>query len=234
MDSRVSAKARLGPLRFARTIVGAAAYPAVAFVGAWRLDWPRGWIYLVLFVAVTLAGVTLVDRTNPGLMAARSRGMRQDTKGFDRLFYAGFIPLMVVYPLLAGLDGGRFAWAPLPAWTAWLGVVLFVAGSGFTTWAMVVNRHAEGTVRIQSDRGHAVVTDGPYRFVRHPIYVGTIAGLPAAALVLGSGWALLPMALIVALFVWRTALEDSTLRRELAGYADYAAATPYRLVPGIW
>ncbi len=234
MSNIQRAAAPLGGFRFLRTTVGSAIYPAIAFVGAGRLDWPRGWSYLVLFVAVTLVGVTIVDRANPGLLAARSRGMRKDTKGFDRIFYLFFIPLMVSYPLLAGLDAVRFAWAPLPVWTVWPGVVLFLVGSALTTWSLIVNRHAEGTVRIQSDRGHAVVTDGPYRTVRHPIYVGTIVGLPAVALVLGSAWALLPMVLIVVLFVWRTALEDRTLKQELAGYADYARTTPFRLVPGIW
>jgi len=68
-------------------------------------------------------------------------------------------------------------------------------------------------VRVQSDRGHKVCSDGPYRFVRHPGYVGVLAG---------------------ALLVVRTALEDRTLRTALAGYADYAARVRYRLAPGIW
>lgn len=234
MDNPVRIDARPGALKLARSIVGSAVFPAIAFVGAGRLDWPRGWLYGVLFVAVAVAGTQIVERANPGLMAARSRGFRKDTKGFDRVFYVLFLPLMAIYPLLAGIDAVRFVWAPLPWWTVWPGILLFAAGSAFTTWALVVNRHAEGTVRIQSDRGHAVVSDGPYRFVRHPIYVGTIVGLPAVALVLGSAWALVPMVLIVVLFVWRTAREDRTLRQELAGYEAYARRTSYRLVPGIW
>ena len=220
--------------RVIRAAVSSAIFPAIAFLGAGRLDWPRGWLYLGLFVVVTMVGVVIVDRANPGLLAARSRGFRKDTKGFDKVFYALFIPLMVVYPLLAGIDAIRFTWAALPEWTIWPGVVLLLAGSAFTTWSLVVNRHAEGTVRIQSDRGHVVVTTGPYRFVRHPIYVGTIVGLPPVALVLGSAWAFVPMALVIVSFVWRTAMEDCALRRELAGYEDYARVTRYRLVPGIW
>ncbi len=228
------AETPLDALKLIRTLAGSAVFPAIAFVGAGLLDWPRGWLYAVLFVAVALAGTQVVDRANPGLLKARARGFRKDTKGFDRVFYAFFLPLMVIYPLLAGIDAVRFAWAPLPAWTVWPGVLLFLLGSAFTTWALVVNRHAEGTVRIQSDRQHTVVTGGPYRIVRHPIYVGTIVGLPAVALVLGSAWALVPMVLIVIAFVWRTALEDRTLRQELAGYADYAQTTRYRLLPGVW
>jgi protein-S-isoprenylcysteine O-methyltransferase Ste14 len=234
MTDPAPAQAASAILKYVRTLLGSALYPAIAFVGAWRVDWPRGWLYLFVFVTVTVVGMSIVDKANPELLAARRRGFRKDTKGFDKVFYALFVPLMVIYPLLAGLDAGRYAWSPLPGWTVPLGIALFVAGSAVTTWAMAVNHHAEGTVRIQSDRAHAVVTDGPYRFVRHPIYVGTIAGLPAVALVLGSGWALVPMALVAVLFVWRTALEDRALRRELAGYDDYVRMTPFRLVPGIW
>ena len=234
MNTSISAEAPFGVFKFIRTAAGSAVFPAIAFLGAGRLDWPRGWLYLVLFVAAAVTGTLIVDRANPGLLAARSRGMRKDTKGFDRVFYLFFIPLMVVYPLLAGLDAVRFSWAPLPAWTVWPGVILFLLGSALTTWALVVNRHAEGTVRIQSDRGHTVVSDGPYRTVRHPIYVGTIVGLPAVALVLGSAWAFAPLFLVVIAFVWRTALEDRALQKELAGYEDYAGATRYRLLPGIW
>jgi protein-S-isoprenylcysteine O-methyltransferase Ste14 len=234
MNDAPRAEAGLGVLKLARTIVGSAIFPAIAFVGAGTLAWPRGWIYAVLFVAAAVGGTQIVDRANPGLLAARQRGFRKDTKGFDKVFYIFFLPLMVIYPLLAGIDAVRFSWAPLPAWTVWPGALLFLAGSALTTWALVVNRHAEGTVRIQSDRGHTVVTDGPYAHVRHPIYIGTIVGLPAVALVLGSAWAFVPMVLVVIAFVWRTAMEDRALQKELPGYEDYAATTRYRLVPGIW
>ena len=234
MDNPVRTDAGFGALKFARTIAGSAIFPAIAFLGAGRLDWPCGWLYAALFVGVTVVGIVIVERANPGLMAARARGLRKDTKGFDKVFYALFIPLMVAYPLVAGLDAVRYSWAPLPWWAVWPGVLLLLVGSALTTWSMVVNRHAEGTVRIQRERGHAVVTSGPYRIVRHPIYVGTALGLLAVALVAGSAWAILPLILIVMLFVWRTAMEDRALRQELAGYEDYAKATPYRLVPGFW
>jgi protein-S-isoprenylcysteine O-methyltransferase Ste14 len=214
--------------------VGSGFYVALAFLGAGSLDWNRGWLYAVVFVGVSVAGSLIVRFASPGLLEERAKGIRKDTKPFDRLFYALFLPVVLFYPFLAGLDAERFSWAPLPWWTIYPGVLCFLAGSLITTWTMVVNRHAETTVRIQSDRSHAVVTNGPYTVVRHPMYVGTLLGLPGAALMLGSGWALLPMALIMMLFVWRTAREDRALRQELAGYEDYAAITHHRLVPGLW
>lgn len=221
-------------VRSARAVVGSAAYAALPFIGAWRFDWPRGWIYAAVFVAVSVLGSVVVQLSNPRVLEARAQGLRKDTKPFDRQFYGLFVPLIVAYPLLAGVDGGRLLWAPLPEWTIAVGLVLFLGQSIVGTWALIVNVHAEGAVRIQEDRDHVVVRKGPYRVVRHPMYAGIILGLPAAALVLGSGWAFVPVALIVGLFIWRTVREDETLTQELPGYTDYARETKYRLVPGIW
>ena len=219
-------------VRLTRAAAGSAVYAAVAFLGAGRIDWIRGWVYAAVFVAVSVVGSLVVHRANPGLLEKRAKGIRKDTKAFDKAFYLMFLPLVLIYPLLAGMDAVRFGWAPLPWWTVMPGALLFLMSSAFGTWTMVVNAHAETTVRIQDN--HAVVTGGPYRIVRHPMYVGTMMGLPGTALMLGSGWAMVPMAFIMMLFVWRTALEDRALRRELAGYEDYARITRYRLVPGIW
>jgi protein-S-isoprenylcysteine O-methyltransferase Ste14 len=219
-------------VRLIKTALGSALYAGLAFLGAGRLAWPRGWLYAAVFIAVSLVGTLIIQLANPSLLEARAKGVRKDTKPFDKRFYLLFLPLIVFYPLLAGLDAGRFAWAPLPGWTAIAGASLFVLGSVLGTWTMVVNAHAETTVRLQ-DEQH-LVTGGPYRFVRHPMYLGTLIGLPGTALMLGSGWALVPMTVIVLLFVWRTAREDQTLARELAGYAAYSKTTRDRLLPGVW
>jgi protein-S-isoprenylcysteine O-methyltransferase Ste14 len=99
---------------------------------------------------------------------------------------------------------------------------------------MLTNEFFSRDVRIQEDRGHAVVSDGPYRLVRHPGYAGFIVATLATPLVLGSLWALIPAALATAGLVVRTALEDRTLKEELDGYREFAQQTRYRLLPGIW
>jgi protein-S-isoprenylcysteine O-methyltransferase Ste14 len=218
-------------IRLFKSLLGSAFYAALVFLGAGRLHWPRGWIFAGVFIGISVAGSLIVELANPGLLAARAKGMRKDTKPFDRTFYRLFLPLMLLYPLVAGLDV-RLAAAPLPDWTIWLGTALFVAGSALGAWTMIVNRYAESTVRIQSE--HKVITTGPYALVRHPMYLGTLIGLPATALIPGSAWALLPAALIAIAFVWRTAREDAVLHQELDGYDAYTARTRYRLVPGVW
>jgi protein-S-isoprenylcysteine O-methyltransferase Ste14 len=110
----------------------------------------------------------------------------------------------------------------------------FILGIVLMTWILRVNPFAETTVRIQMDRGQTVVTSGPYRFVRHPMYVGAFLMYLGMPLVLGSVGALTLGAAIVALMIWRTSREDLTLRQELPGYEEFTKRTRYRLLPGVW
>jgi protein-S-isoprenylcysteine O-methyltransferase Ste14 len=99
---------------------------------------------------------------------------------------------------------------------------------------MSANRFYSRFVRIQRERGHTVVSSGPYRYVRHPGYVGQMTFSLASPLALGSLWALIPGGLFALRLVVRTALEDKTLRVELGGYREYVAHVRYRLLPGVW
>jgi len=122
----------------------------------------------------------------------------------------------------------------MPLWLQAAGFALVLAGSAITNVAVAANRFFSALIRIQSDRGHQVVETGPYRFVRHPGYLGSLVHMPGAALALGSPRALLLVLVVCAVLVVRTALEDRTLRAELDGYADYATRVRYRLLPGVW
>jgi protein-S-isoprenylcysteine O-methyltransferase Ste14 len=176
----------------------------------------------------------IVRRFNAPLMEARAKWRREDTKRFDKVFLAVFLPLTFIQPAVAGLDAVRFGWSSMPFGLMYAGAVLFALAMVLIAWTMAVNRYAETSVRIQTDRGHTVIASGPYRAVRHPMYVGAILMYVATPLILGSVWALAVSGLMIVLFIWRTALEDRTLRRELSGYEAYAARTRYRLLPGLW
>jgi len=102
------------------------------------------------------------------------------------------------------------------------------------TWAMIADRFFSSRVRIQTERGHTVVSGGPYRFVRHPGYVGIVLGWVASPVFFSSYWAAIPAVLAIIVAVARTALEDRTLRAELPGCLDYAQIVRCRLVPGMW
>jgi len=210
--------------------------PMVLFIAAGRLDWVWGWVYVGIVVFFTLISRIAVIRTNPDLIAERARSLdREDVKGWDRLI---LFFLLLIGPLammiVAGLDE-RFGWSPQILLTPRLvALAVMVLGYIVSTWAMAVNRYYSAVVRIQKDRDQTVVTDGPYRFVRHPSYAaGNVASLMIPIL-LGSLWAFIPCGLGVLLTIIRTALEDKTLLEELDGYAEYAQQVRYRLLPGVW
>jgi protein-S-isoprenylcysteine O-methyltransferase Ste14 len=209
-------------------------WASILFASAGRLDWKRGWAAFAVYMLTILGIGVLARRFNPGLMSVRAKPKYKQTQSFDRLFYRIFLPLTYIQVAVAGLDAVRYRWLPLPLWCALPGVLLFVSAMGLIGWVMAMNHFAEATVRIQSERNHAVVSSGPYRIVRHPMYVGMILMYPATALMFGSGWAMAVAALILVLIVWRTALEDRFLFQNLQGYPEYAAHTRYRLIPGIW
>lgn len=205
------------------------------FGGAGLLRWNRGWICTALYLGSMIVTGVFVRKWNPGLLEHRQRGMvHKETRPFDRVFLALFLPLAAVLPAVAGMDAVRFGWNPMPFWTVYPGIGLFAVSALLIGWVMMRNPHAETSVRIQTERRHAVVSLGPYSYVRHPMYVGLILMYASQALILGSMWALAIAALIAVLFLWRTAMEDRTLRQELPGYEQYTSATRYRLMPGIW
>lgn len=206
---------------------------ALLFGGAGQVTWRRGWICTILYLGAFYSSRAVLERLNPGLLEQRQTAIRDDTKPFDRLFLRLLLFLTIVQPLVAGLD---FRWngTSMPVWTIYPGIASFIGAAILVTWVLVRNPHAESSVRIQSDRGHRVIVSGPYRFIRHPMYAGLIQLHQSIALILGSTWTIALAALITILFLWRTVLEDQTLRRELPGYEEYATVTRYRLMPGLW
>lgn len=204
------------------------------FGAAGRLDWWRGWVSVVLYLGSVVAVLTIVRRKNPGLLEARSKFRSGDARRFDVVFFALFLPLATLHPAVAGFDAVRFRWTAMPASAAAAGALVFGFGAALIVWSMSSNPFAETIVRIQNDRGHKVVTRGPYSYVRHPMYVGIVGTELGLPLVWGSWWALAVGVAMSVLLVARTALEDRTLRQELGGYEDYATGTRYRLLPGVW
>jgi protein-S-isoprenylcysteine O-methyltransferase Ste14 len=220
-------------MRFGMIAVTLIVQAALLFGGAGRLDWPWAWVYLGISLATVLINGTIMLHTSPETIA--ERGRPKEMQGWDKAVSGvGGTAMYLALPLVAGLDA-RFGW------TRDLGVIWHVAGAvvltvgfGLTAWAMISNAYFSTAVRIQMDRGHTVCRRGPYRFVRHPGYVGMALQSLGMPFLLGSLWALLPALAAAIPMVIRTRLEDRMLHAELPGYQDYAQEVRYRLIPGIW
>ncbi|QIO51135.1 MULTISPECIES: methyltransferase family protein [Rhizobium] len=206
---------------------------AALFWPAGTFDWPRGWIFLGLFLVLTCVAVIWIRRTNPELFAARSR-YQKGTKPWDAVVATLTIILFAVILPVGAFDDGRFHWAPQPDWVVFIGYLLMTLGYLGLTWAQSANRHFEPTVRIQTDRDHKVIDTGPYALIRHPGYATAIVLSAGMALSLGSLYALIPACLLVIVLFGRTLGEEAELRKGLEGYADYMVRVRWRWIPGVW
>lgn len=203
--------------------------------GTWAWSW--AWAYSAVSALGWAVLSVVVARENPELMnerGKRTKDMTVGTKRWDLILLSLYSLLLFVTPLTAGLDY-RNGWsAESSPVIKVIGLALLAIGFIPLTWAMAANRFFEPTVRIQTQRGHQVADRGPYRFVRHPGYLGLVLHFLSLPIALGMWAALIPALVGVAVYVIRTALEDRTLQEELPGYAEFAQRTRYRLFPGIW
>lgn len=213
----------------AKLAVIESALAAILFGAAGRLDLP--WFWLLLATHAVLIGVGM-KRMDPDLIKERRR---PGPSGRDRHVRWAASGLAAIHLVVAGLDVGRFGWSGEVPWEVRLiGLVGYIGGLGLAIWSMVVNRFFSSVVRIQEDRGHHVISSGPYRVVRHPGYAGVILGSLCGGIVLGSWWSLVPIALMGLLFAIRSGFEERFLRERLEGYDAYARQVRHRLLPGVW
>jgi protein-S-isoprenylcysteine O-methyltransferase Ste14 len=206
----------------------------VLFVGvfvlvALRIGLVRFWIVGAVAIAFVLY---VTSASDPTLMPER---LRPAGPTADRGALAAIRLFAAIVLTIALLDIGRFHWSDtVPPRLRAPAMVVFAAGMMLIARAMVTNRFFSTAIRVQSERGHTVVTSGPYAIVRHPGYLGMIVVVPAQALALGSWYALVPALLYSLLIARRAAVEDRYLHDHLEGYAAYAERVRYRIVPGVW
>ncbi len=198
--------------------------------GTWNY-W-QAWVYLIINMILLILMSTVLS-PNSELVEERLNP-KQGMKGWDKFYFAVTTPLYVIALLLAGLDQ-RFGWTTnMPLAIYWASVIVYILGQAIFQWARYTNQYFSSVVRIQTDRGQTVCKDGPYKYVRHPGYVGGFLFTITVGLVLGSWYASIPQVIAALMLVWRTRREDRTLQAELPGYAEFAKETRYRLVPGLW
>jgi protein-S-isoprenylcysteine O-methyltransferase Ste14 len=198
--------------------------------------WVEGWTLAIISIVFSILSRILAAHRNPDIIQERASFTDADgIKSWDKKIVpplAFYAPLLIY--IIFGLDR-RFGWSmPVPVLVRVLGLLVFLSGFVLSTWAMVENRFFSSVVRIQTERGHSVCVTGPYRWVRHPGYLGGLIGWVGIPIFLGSLWGYIPVLIEMMLYVIRTRLEDQTLQAELPGYKKYAHHTRFRLLPGVW
>lgn len=229
-----TAETRRGVIRWlVRETLGCVLVAVALFASAGAWGWGMGWALVAIYATWTASSAVVLVPRNPELLAERA-SRKQDVARWDaKLLSVVGVSTLAKY-VLAGLDR-RYGWsAGVPALASCASLVLSAAGYALMTWAMMSNAFFATVNRIQKDRGHAVTAVGPYGYVRHPAYLGTLVAELLVPVMLGSWWALIPGAINAVLIVIRTGLEDAMLLRELPEYAAYADRTRHRLVPGLW
>jgi protein-S-isoprenylcysteine O-methyltransferase Ste14 len=212
-------------LRFTRWAILTLSFSLLLFVAAGNVYLPSLARFLGIFSAFLLAAMLSVD---PGLMEERSHSFeKHPTSG---RIAAGL--WFLATPTLAALDIGRLHWFDSFSEEARMGgLLVFVTGTGLQRWAMASNPFFSPEIRLQTERGHRLITSGPYRWLRHPGYLGMLISVPAMALAIGSWLGLIPAAIFCLVIRQRVADEETFLRKNLAGYSDFTRQVTGRLFP---
>jgi len=217
-----------------RTLLTLILLGGLMFVSAGTYRWPGAWIFLALLAAMGLGGGLWLLKTDPELFAERMKPMFQrGQEGWDKPLMAAVLVLWFAWFVVMGLDH-RYGWSSVAVSVQVFGFLLLVLMIVIVVYVLRENRFASPVVRVQTERGHRVVSTGPYAFVRHPMYASSLFYGLGVPLLLGALSGLIVACLLIALIAIRAVLEERTLAAELPGYAAYAERVRYRLVPLVW
>jgi len=210
-------------------------FPLLPILISGKWDWWEAWVMAGLFALSFIVSRAIAAKKTPDILKERADYNQQDnTQAWDK-WLSPVVAFGSVFTLLvAGLDA-LYQWSSgFPLWLELIGLLLILAGYVFGSIAFIENAFFSGTVRIQEERGHKVVSSGPYSWVRHPGYLGSLVASLGMPLLLDSIWAFIPVIFFGFFYVLRTSLEDRFLQANLPGYSEYAQKVRYRLLPGIW
>ncbi len=223
-----------GKLTILRQFIWAIISAVVFFLSAGTLDISRAWIYYGIVLIYSVISGIIYWKLIPELANRRAGDLSGQKKWDQKLIKIYFLYMLFVLPMLLGLDVSRYNWSLLSSEFVIVGIFLYCISSIMIEWCLLINRHFEAIVRIQSDQNHQVIKSGPYSIIRHPGYLSMVVGGLAGSLIIGSLIGLIAYLIPVALLLIRTYYEDKTLQEELNGYKEYTQKVKYRLIPFIW
>jgi protein-S-isoprenylcysteine O-methyltransferase Ste14 len=212
-----------------RSLISVIFVAAFLFVPAGSLRYWQGWVFMaMLFLPMPITSIYFLKR-DPQLVERRLRTEEKTREQKTIIRWAQWVVFASL--LIPGLDF-RFGWSRVPLWLTILSQLFVFVGYLIALLVMKENSFASRTVQVEE--GQKVISTGPYRLVRHPMYSGAVVMLLFTPLALGSWWALPGFLLVIPLIVLRLLNEEKMLYRELPGYSDYCLRTRSRLLPFLW
>ncbi|MGD0399211.1 MAG: isoprenylcysteine carboxylmethyltransferase family protein [Syntrophobacteraceae bacterium] len=202
------------------------------FLPAGTVAWPAAWVFLGLLFVCSLPITWWLLKYDPGLIEERMQLRPQ--LSWDKVFIAIVLVFILFWLILMPLDAVRFHWSRMPVELKTLGALVLLISLYISFLTMRENPYSSAVVRVQKERAQTVISTGPYRYVRHPMYTGACLFFLGTALLLGSWYGVLCTPVFIGLFAVRAVLEERLLREELEGYAEYTARVKYRFFPHVW
>ncbi len=209
--------------------------PLLPLLISWRWSWWEAWVYAAISFVGFVVSRYLAGRRHPELLVERGQYLQNpNPEPWDQYLSPLSAWGGVLILVAAGFD---MRWGPSAQFglvIKIIAIILVLGGYALGAYALIVNQYFSGLVRIQAEHGHHVINSGPYRWVRHPGYVGALVTYLSIPFLLDSWWALLPAFLLSIIIFLRTFLEDQFLQEKLPGYKRYTKEIRYRLIPWIW
>jgi protein-S-isoprenylcysteine O-methyltransferase Ste14 len=214
------------------SVLGLALIALALFWPAGTFDYWQAWAFLGMFVGLSVIYTVYAGLTNAAVLRRRmNAGPQHESRPVQKIVSAGVVLAFFALLVVSALDH-RFGWSNVPTPLVFAGNVLAAVGLGIAILVVIQNSYAAANITVEADQ--AVVSNGLYGVVRHPMYSGVLVMLIGVPLALGSYWGLLLVAVDAILFTTRIFDEEKALTEELTGYREYTEKVHSRLVPGVW
>lgn len=229
MDNTQISQSEVIKLVGSRLLTGIPALLFILFLPAGTFAYWEAWVYLaILLIPMSMVMIYFL-KTAPEFLVRRMK-LKEKESEQKIIVKLALIPFLLAF-ILPGIDK-RFGWSNVPIFVIVIAEIWVCIGYIFVVLVFKENRYASRIIEVE--KGQKVIQSGPYRFVRHPMYLGSILMYIASPLALGSYWAMIPAAFIIPVLIARIINEEKVLTKELEGYSEYKQKTRYRLIPGIW
>jgi protein-S-isoprenylcysteine O-methyltransferase Ste14 len=212
-----------------RLIIGIPALILILFLPAGTFAYREAWIYLAILLIPMLIVMVYFLKKAPEFLARRMKFKEKEVEQ-KKIITLAYIPFLFQF-ILPGIDK-RLGWSNIPINIIAIAELFVIIGYIFIVFVFKENQFASRIIEVT--KGQKVIQSGPYRLVRHPMYLGAMIMYTASPVALGSYWAIIPAIFIIPVLVARIMNEERVLEKDLEGYSDYQLKTRYRLIPGVW